>query len=778
LIPAAFSVGFDHEQVRVSRHPIYAMIAGEQFSSPYGDDTWVDPITNCASLRPMCRYLDWTTSNSGMFAKPAKSAYDFDNSANWNGVEKYVGAGLYMQTDTAGGWIRTKTAPGKNRGVNLAFFGYGAGDAGKIGTFGWHDTDLTVAGSTVSGEIYADGTVSIYKGGIFVKNIRLSFGQSAASASNQSIEILFMPQRRKELLLTTPGGSGGVCVFEDIAEDEASPVITPNAKFWFKPVSTATSAQIQIAPAVFDAEGYITSDLINFARPPATGATLTAWLNPIFSGITNAGVYGDAAFAGTCDVSAVAIRNSTDSGAFTPDGTTNAARLRITMTSGGSYTPFIYGCAFQYDGATALTDDSEESSPDEYMRELVINVADSAFGSTIETVYKNPDALEAIVPKLRRVSNRPAKLTCGSLILADGRTRPTRYHDSLTDDSKEASIQILDMTAALKELQYRDSVVFDGSPLSQPVGSGSSLVRKICNEAGIDDSLLVLGDAGYMIDAVPGQKCGEWSFYSKPGETGEKILERAHQQFAASWFMGIRPSASGPQFWFVDVADLPSTPVIKLYRNEADAIADGVASEDAWVYVYTVYSDEAEDVDANEVWATGIDNRTGQIVQAYSIDTDSQDATLAPSLRPDNWIGSPKLFGVRDPRLRTQSACARTVEYLAPIVSDRPVRGEFATPGMLWYDSGGGVMLPVWRGDLVELDGIGEVRIVAHETEVLLNDLTLQADNSRYTFGAFSHSGGTAAQEIRDRARARKAGSIFDILGFGFFTDTRTIRRS
>jgi hypothetical protein len=181
--------------------------------------------------------------------------------------------------------------------------------------------------------------------------------------------------------------------------------------------------------------------------------------------------------------------------------------------------------------------------------------------------------------------------------------------------------------------------------------------------------------------------------------------------------------------------------------------------------VYSSLRYEAEEVSANEIIVTGRDPRTGQVLQSYVIDAASQDATTVPSSRPDNWLGEPKLFGVADDRLRRQSDCDKLADALVPLVMSKRTFGEFETPEMLWYNSDPGgtdLMLPVWRGDYVTLEGYGDVQITSLSITVVLNVDGKQVTRGRYTFGGMTNAGGTTLGEIQQRNSAKFQTSVFD----------------
>lgn len=779
MLPAAFSVSFDHAQVRPQVPPIFLSFRASDYNEDLSSNVWQDPVTQTLMMRPMALYSAWYTSNSGIHAKPAKAAYEFSTAANWEEAEWFVGAGKYVRTQSTGEYARTATAPGKNRGVVLSFVNYGASDQGDLCTFGWDDT-VTTSASTLYFSLTASGRLDCYKNGDYVQSLNLTIPQS-----NQGVVLLLMPMRTRELLVFCDNTkSGGVIVFDDITEGTTPGTITPAEKFWWKPQSAATVAQVQIAPCTFESSGYATSSLVTFSRPPRTGASLRTTTNPVFTAVTNANVYGVKSGTGTDNIGSIAVYEDDGTTAYTPDGTIDQVRARVNFSSDGSYTSFFYALSTDYTGTTGTTDATDEATPDSYLMSMTLEVPDSAFDGRMMLTYKEPDTLESTVKQLRAVRNRPAKLEVGSLVLIDGWTMPTRFTDNLTDEGKRAEVEVRDMTRVLDLYMFRDEIPFDGYQLAKPAtGSNYSMVEFILEAAGFSRSQMSISDASYLLPEVPGLSSGEWGFSIRPGDTARQVLEQIQDEFAGDWFMGVRPSASGPVFAFLDPDDLPSTAALNLYRSQADAVTGGISSAEAWKYVFMSYRDAPEEVDANLVFATGLDPRTGDVVQSYAEDSASIDCTTDADTRPENWIGIEKPFGVFDPRLRTTGDTDKAVELLSEVVAASRLVGEFTTPTMLWYNSDPGgtdVMLPVWRGDLVNLQGIGNVRITSCSVESLRNESGgVIVTQARYTFGGLTHSGGTSLEQIQQSNNARRARSMVDLRRTDLFNPVhRRTRRS
>ena len=184
---------------------------------------------------------------------------------------------------------------------------------------------------------------------------------------------------------------------------------------------------------------------------------------------------------------------------------------------------------------------------------------------------------------------------------------------------------------------------------------------------------------------------GEWNFQVQVGDRGSEILEKLHHQYAATWYHGVSPSGS---LVLKSPADMPSTSSLTLYRSIEDAIAAGVSAAVAPYRVYRSLKKDVLEPEANEVWVTGYDFRTGRPIQIYKDDSASIDPTTAPGSRPPNWLGWRRKYAWVDGSLTTLAAC----RYCINLLFDRlTVARELCEFDCEYLDG-------KFKGDLITLD--------------------------------------------------------------------------
>jgi hypothetical protein len=753
-------VVFDHAQRRTKRVANVFAVQGLDWSSSVYQNAWVDPVTKTLMIRPMCEYVAWYTSNSGIYAKPTiGGGLEVLTSASWFEEEVYTGAGKWQRCDNSSSeYIRTSSAVGINRGVCLSYFNYSAGDAFLVLECGWSNSATpTAATASVGLKIYSDGSVYVYKSTEFVTEGKIT----PTTNDNKHVRLCIIPCRRRELLVVADGRSGFSAIFDDIEETDTSPDITPNEKF-FVISPGGGNLKVQLAPLKFEATGYAASKVYTFGRPPKTGDTLASWVNPVFTTITNASLYGDKAYAGTTDVSAVLLTTSDGATAFTPNSTDTEVCLRVTMSSDGSYTPFIYAGAVEYPCEVVDTDDSEEIDVTQYIEpNFTLSIPDDAFGATLSAQLIDPNAVEYDegVTNITIQNYRPVKLETDDCVLLDAFMKRPRYADGLVDETTRLQFQAETIETLMTKLVFRARVPMDCWPLCEP--SGFCAVRWLLQQVGIDNSLMRLSSLGYTISEIPSADGSEFNVAAEVNDTVRDVFDKL-LRLCADCVYGPHPGENGLEFWFYAPDDLPQEPVVTLYRTIEDAMAadETLTEEQAWDLLYYDFYEEPLEVEANEIVASGIDPRSGDLIQAYIIDEESQDPTLPPSMRPDNWAGIPLIFSVASRSIRSDADAERVVDKLVPIATDAGKVAEWKANCMLHYTTETDVSLPVWRMDLVNLDGVGERRVSSLNCRFLremLDAPNIVARDASYTGGTILGRGGSTVASIQSAAQSRMA---------------------
>lgn len=703
-VPPALSAHFDHAQPRYSRDRLGIAIAGLPLWQPeYSSDTIVEPVTNSVILKPLCYDPTWETSNTGDYAKLALS--DFGSPAGFiqadrsgTGVKKYIAHGLINQE------LMTTATWAKNTGFVVSFVNYSNGSTtGVLLECGWaSSSDLA---ENTAFRLYGNGIGEIWRGGIRVSSGYVGLGGGVKQ--NETCTLILMPCRRKELLVWAEGGTGIRGVFGDIDDYDTDPEITPSANFWVRQPNV--SMCVMVAPLHFKESGYAVSELYTLAEPPEIGDTLEESDNETWAGGSSQPyrLFGDESYrTGNSDAASASLVEDDGVTAFVPDGVLQDVRIKLSLSGDGDSSPTIYGADLGFANVPADTDDSEVYDATDYLTEWQLSVPDGKEGAVISARFNRDDVLYAAVAGIEEQCFRPMRFDIGTTTILDGIAGAPSFERLKDEQAQDIHFEISDYMKALSSYRFRELKPFDGMYVSH--SSGKCLVRFLLNAVGWPDSAMSLETATVPIDSRAPETCGDWAEFADVGATALEILDRFMEDYLGGWFYGFVPTSTGVKF----VTKSPTTlaaqsPVFKLYWSTADAIADGVAAEDAWKHVYWTSGRDVVEPEGNEVIISGRDQRTKLLIGSRKRDAAAQDPTLAPSARASNWAGFPLRIGLVSGGISSQNISNEAASLMFGRSSVARIIEEVGCEMMIRDTDG----LPVWRGDKITLDGIGDLII-------------------------------------------------------------------
>lgn len=696
------SVIFDHAQRRLSHDRIAVIAGGLDFNGPYFENVYIDPVSNTLMLEPGWVNDAWFTQNTGRFAKYAFGDMTFSDPSVWYADDKLglSGAAGYFFSSSIpdAGWMKTPVLPA-NKGIYLSIFSNTAGDRFKLAEFGYGDiAEYTTAQAF---RLWSDGAIEVWEEGVFKGTYNLSGSITGSQQAQVEISFAIIPFRKRELLFVSRNGNGFIHVIDSIDEDEENPVITPEGKFWFQMPTAQT--QVQIAPINYPTAGYGTSIPFQLSEAPEGSDTLEEFTNPAFAGGAGSDwqIFGDGPYAGSPTTDTQASLVAPDGTAFTANGSNKDCRIKVEITGDGAFTPFVYAAQVAYAAVFDNTDASEETEADDYLEVASLDVPDSATQVTASIQVFNPAEVEStLVSGLRRIGNRPIKFESDSVVWLDGLGMAPSWNLSTSEDTERMSMEIRDHWKSLESYQFRTMTPLEGQTLTQAL-------RFLLKRTGLEDSDLDLEEVDFLLRSVPGSKAGDFSIAADIGDTAADWIQRLIDTYAHTFHYGFEPTSGGIKFVFKSPATIESQPFeFELWPTITDAITAGKSVEEAFKFVYRKYEEETTEVLANDYWVTGKDPRTGRAIQTHYPDVQSQDPTLAPSARPDNWVGEPRLFGIADDSITTQEACDRCAVQIYDLLSPVEVLAEIECEMMIKPDG-----IPMWRGHDVWLHGKGRYRI-------------------------------------------------------------------
>lgn len=721
----ALEILFNHEQTRIAqdRLPLIAR-GGEIELQTLRSGCWVEPSHNRILLEPYCITDAWVTSNSGNYAKLALAS--FTQTGTWE-TRTHTGliTGPWLAiADTAGtGSLVTTTTYSKNRGFWVAAHVYAQTKGVKILEGGWNSTSSSASG--VAFELYSNGLVIILKDGAEVGRGKV------AVQHNQTVELLLLPYAHRELLVYSPDGEGEKqrgsafsVLFDDLAEDASDPTITGGSKFWLKVPNGGT--QVMAAPVLFPSSGYCCSLKQSFMQAPSGTDTLEEWVNEswVGAGPFTFKAYGHPAYVSTqtIDIDAVDWAGS----AFTANGTNIESRLKFTLgTSDTGYSPTIYGGQLAYGATFGQTDDSEVFDATNYCLHASLSVPEEADGVSLSLHFKSPATLEADIPNFRRATNLPVKFSVDGVIVIDGRSNSPRWIRSTVDGASVVEIDVDQGWKGMRNYRYAEPLPLDQLYLT------SQLVY-FAGHAGIESTNATITTSTFKLPTNTNGEVDGWSLAVEPGDTPSDWAQRLIDDYAATWIHGIRPKvAAAPEYFALDPTDVGTTAAVTLWRSAADSLdaakGNHATNPERWVYQLGA-SVETLEPEATEVRVTGYDPITDRLLQSFKVDTAAETVSTAPSSRPTNWVGEKRRFGLENGAISSQSVCNDATEILYDRLT--PTRELVEWEG--FFLTVAATDRPLWRGDVVRLEGLGYYKIISFGGEWVANHGLAEYEQFRY----------------------------------------------
>lgn len=699
------SLVLDNAQNRLAKDRLGTLVCGDDWGTRYRQNAYIDPVTKTAMLMPAPRSEAWSQNATGDNARLKKTDYVLTGSKWRDDKVLFDGDWWLLGIDPSGNpdeAVRTVATQPTNGGMYLAWYAANASQQDWVQMeCGWGNPDDPES-HPASLRIYASGTAQVWRYGVYLGDIQISGNETAQQTANTFTDLLIMPYRRRELLLLSNRGGGGSVLFEDITGDEDDPVIIPALPFWWYVPSGL--AKVQCAPLRFATSGYVTGIKSWFREAPRSGAVETSLVACDENG-------------GTAD--AYLVYAESPGSAFVPNDTESVARARIDMTGDGARTPNVYGCHLAYEGEIVSTPDAA-TVMDEWVTRLSLTCSDSPSDNRLSAELKNPQAIiDAGVANFLTTSNRPFELRMeptedeDAKVFFSGRTEPIRYTEAKDDTGRRVSLDARDHWKAFENYVFSDAVPLDGLNVI-------AAVRYLLNAAGFSDEQLDLEDVEFDLPVTASPSQGDWSVLVEVGDSVADWLQRLHQDYMATWFMGWVPRADGFKFVLKSPESLSAEPVYTLYCSYEEALLaltpeeedeEGPTPEELLrsklpKLIYRQYSDEVLEPEANDIWVTGYDPYTRRPIQAHKADYASQDPTTPVHLRPENWLGEVRKYGLLDDSITTGEALERAANILFDRLTTYRIIAEFTCDFLVKEDG-----LPVWRGDVVRLEGLGDYRI-------------------------------------------------------------------
>jgi len=118
----------------------------------------------------------------------------------------------------------------------------------------------------------------------------------------------------------------------------------------------------------------------------------------------------------------------------------------------------------------------------------------------------------------------------------------------------------------------------------------------------------------------------------------------------------------------LDIDD-DATPMFDTRKAAEDALGDFEDTDKPEYLVYRSFREQPLEPEANEVYMIGMDPYSRGPIRAWWRDDVAQNPTLTRAGRNERWVGSKRVLGIYNHRLRSQAAVDRALRCVVPRVS-------------------------------------------------------------------------------------------------------------
>jgi len=173
---------------------------------------------------------------------------------------------------------------------------------------------------------------------------------------------------------------------------------------------------------------------------------------------------------------------------------------------------------------------------------------------------------------------------------------------------------------------------------------------------------------GYIVPLNRNNSQGQYNFVLNLGDTSGGFIEKIRSDFAQNFTFLNRGGWSANQktqdgwnfsngFLMQDLDEVqPIAPPVVLYLNEETANSNGgIPIYESNKRTIKNLQRTYETPEANRIIITGLDKTDGSRIEFLKDDFESQNPLLAPSLRPDNWLGDVYPFVMINDKLNSFS---------------------------------------------------------------------------------------------------------------------------
>ena len=691
-----------------------------------------DAVTNTAMLMPLSLTPEFETTFTGDYERFPASNLSFPTPAKWVTNQVRGQYDYWHESLGVNEVVQSRNSAAPNQPIYIGAYVDGVkGSSDRVvleGGWGYGTAQEVKVQLLASGQyrVWKSGTqVGQYAPGADAKDTKRT-AYNTSSSRGQFHAMTLVPCRYRDLLIIDANGSAICHTFKDLAPPDGSgpsfQVITPSAPIYF--YASNGKAVVQLYQVRFKTSGNLYGPVTRtrFALP-------SGWSYSVNDlGYHTMGL-------GTSGSRTITLVNA-DGSALTLNGTQDQVRLKVAMSASTAFDGIGVYFADAYSNTSSVNTSNTNVDITTKVESLECSVGEDGRVQVTMTARKKM-LTDAGVNRPHIIANRAfaIRLSNGTteqdLVRGQFDAPDIEYFER--DDSANSDWALLtfrgqDYMGLLDRIWFRDVIAYDNTPIAY-------ILEDLLCEGGFDCTTQVDYDSDFTPAATTiDASLDKWSLLPDRGDTIGKWIDKLHQEYAPLWIRGFGPPigsfAETYVFRWRDPATVSVIPKVTLYQSISTATTAGVAEALRPKRVIRRLTEVYERPEANQVQVLGQDPHTGELLWATMNDDASQDPSLAPSARPENWLGTTEPFLYQDPAIHSLPA----VGYIALQMAGRlmPGRTVVEWESDLLVDSTTDVQL--WLGDIVRImqpDGTttkGDYQIVAIPSITFVDE----GDGSRF----------------------------------------------
>ena len=631
-------------------------------------DWWIAPYVNCLQLKPLQLKADWSTVNTGQYAKlrltdwESLTGYPITNYAE---VQPIAAANYWLQSLNVGATIQTKRTYLPNQPFFISFKAYAhAADHFEVFEFSF---------GQYTAHVFANGRMQLTGGNLATEGVWGNLvGDTSKDMAGDVVKLLIQPMARRSILFWCPSHYGG-WIFNDpeLNEDYKNNIITSPQKLTVKFPNSQGIVQAMHVIYPLAVTEFVTPPR-SFHNAPTASQTLSLPSDNLWDVPDSCGVVA-------------AIEESDGVTPFVTDGTLQDYTIKYVLFCGAdpgvttetgqnpdgrpNWTPFIYGCRIAADA----DEQTRAENPEDITSDLMALSLNWGFGREghggILALRKEGFNVGDNFPH-----NRIIKVELGT-----GATWDTIFLGVANDPNKpnqtwnpDLNIIRWELTSLLKarsqSIQLPSHEPFDGLLIEDTV----QWLFECCGfVTAADYEIPDLGGAKWPTSGSISNPRFQPQPGDTPGQWFDVIEDRIGYAVDEYW-------NSAQQVWKARLfhpADVPVT-VSKVFYTDSATLTTAVAADHQKIWAW---SERGLAPECNQIaldYCTPDGEHTIMIVD----DEDSQDPAMVVASRPKNWLGETRCGSSRTDDVRKHADIDRMMAALIdkPGVMDAVRIGTFA----------------------------------------------------------------------------------------------------